>query len=347
MNHHSTAHGRIVGLVAAVPANVITNADCPIPAAADEAAKITGVLERRWVKDGQTAATLCTAAARRLLAGMGWDAADLDLIVYVTQTPERAVPADVYSIAAELGATCPCLQVNWSCSGYVNGLWTAMRLLEDGQRALLLVGDANSEHTDSADRGTFPLFGDAGSATAITGGGPAQHFVMGTDGTGAAKLCRPGFQRYTDECHERHVLEMDGPEVFNFTLRTVPEMAERIRTFYLGGARREPDIWLLHQANAFMLRHLSKKAGLGVVPTNIERFGNTSCASIPLLMATPPVPKITPLTNSIPAGPITNVAWRLKNESLHLGMMGFGAGWAHAGASITTEPLRVCELLEV
>ncbi len=328
MNHPATAFGSIIGMVATVPACVIRNADCHDPAAADEAAKVTGVRERRWVA-GDTAGFLCTAAAERLLsgrhaavsllAGLGWSAADLDLIVYVTQTPGRAVPAEVYSIAARLGATCPCMQVNWSCSGYVYGLWTAMRMLAPGQRALLLVGDTSSQLVDPADRATAPLFGDAGSATAIMGGGPTQHFVMGTDGGGVDKLCT-----VPDDYQGDITLRMDGAAVFSFTLKRVPPMLADLR------AHGEPDTVLMHQANRFILDHLAKKCGIepARVPINIERFGNTSCCSIPLLVCDPAA--------GVTFAPGGRVA-----------MLGYGAGLAWAGASLVVDPLLVQELIEV
>ncbi len=312
MNGHATARGSIVGVVSAVPARVIRNADCPDPAAADEAAKLTGVNERRWVSSGQSARTLCTDAAKRLMLGLGWKDSSIDVLVYVTQTPDGAVPADVYRIAADLGITGACLQVNWSCAGYVYGLWTTMRLLQPGQRALLLVGDATSTIADPSDRATAPLFGDAGSATAIIGSDLDQHFVLGTDARGVDRLCQAS----------RGFLHMNGAEVFSYTLRTVPRLAADVLT------SGRPDFWLLHQANAFMLKHLAKKASLeGPIPTNIERFGNCSSASIPLLMCS-----------------------ELGGEMMvpqRLGMLGYGAGWAHAGASIMNEGMQACELIEV
>lgn len=325
MNHHAHAFGNILGMVAAVPARVVRNVDCPDPAAADEAAKITGVTQRRWVRDGQDAAALNLAAAQVLLQRMGWDGAALDLIVHVSQTPTRQVPADVYTIAHALGASCACVQVNWSCAGYVYGLWTAMRLLEPGQRGLLLVGDANSLISDPGDRATAPLFGDAGSATAIVGGhgyaGQVQHFVMGTDGAGAEKLCTRASRALDYGPH----LAMDGSAVFSYTLRTVPGLANEL-TEYIA----EPDLWFLHNANLFMLKHLVKKAGIPPerAPFNIQRFGNTSCASIPLVMC-------------------TDAAERLKAHSSDVAMIGFGAGWAHAAAAIRMEKLQVCELIEI
>lgn len=321
MNGHTTARGSIVGVVSAVPARVITNADCPDPAAADEAAKLTGVRERRWVGPGQSARTLCTAAAVHLLDKLDWPSDTIDLLVYVTQTPKNAVPADAYLMANELGlpTRCMVLQVNWSCSGYVYGLLTAMRLLDPGKRALLLVGDATSTIADPGDRATAPLFGDAGSATAIVGSTVEQRFVVGTDGSGFDSLI---------QARPRDFLHMDGAEVFSFTLRAVPQLVADVL------AHGRPDFLLFHQANAFMLQHLVKKAKLldrfepHQIPTNIERFGNTSCASIPLLMAE----RLHAVLHAMPQ---------------RLALMGFGAGWAWAGASLTVEPLAVVELIEV
>lgn len=332
MNRHATARGSIVGVVAAVPARVITNADCPDPEAADEAAKLTGVRERRWVATGQSARTLCTDAAKRLLEGLAWKPASIDVLVYVTQTPDGAVPADVYRIAADLGlpVSCACLQINWSCAGYVYGLWTTMRLLDSGKRALLLVGDATSTIADPGDRATAPLFGDAASATAIEGSSVEQHFVLGTDGAGADKLCQD-LRASRIRLEDGPFLEMDGAAVFNFTLREVPKLVADLRTIM-------PDAhWhLMHQANEFILKHLVRKCGLApaYTPINIQRFGNCSSASIPLLMCD--------------ALSLVLTKHASKEAPLKLALLGYGAGWAYAGGAIRCEHiLGVCELIEV
>jgi 3-oxoacyl-[acyl-carrier-protein] synthase-3 len=326
MNTHSTASACLRGVVATVPSRVIRNADCPDPQAADEAAKLTGVYERRWVGPGQSARTLCTDAAQVLLARMGWLPHTIEVLVYVTQTPDHAVPADVYRIAADLGvgAGCACVQANYSCSGYVYGLWLAMRLVSSGRRALLLVGDATSTIADPGDRATAPLFGDAGSASAIEGGGPVQHFVLGSDGSGADKLCT---HPPPSICFGPDLLHMDGGAVFNFTLRTVPGLLADVLGY------GQPAAVLMHQANAYILRHLMKKAGVPALglhfPSNIGRFGNTSCASIPLLLC----------SDSIGAA--------AQAQPLRLALAGYGAGWAWAGASLDCPPLKCAELLEV
>lgn len=333
MNGHTTARGSIVGVVASVPARIFTNADCPDPAAAWEAAKMTGVQERRRVTlfGEETAGSLCEAAAVRLLEQLDWPSDTVDLLVYVTQTPTSAVPADAFAIAARLGLPerCMVLQVNWSCSGYVYGLLTAMRLLDEGKRALLLVGDVTSTILDPADRATAPLFGDAGSATAIVGSTLQQHFVVGSDGSGAEKLCCDlhGSMTICDDIKGPH-LHMDGAAVFNFTLRVVPKLVADVLTY------GRPDYLLFHQANRFMLEHLAKKSKLAEafkpeqIPTNIARFGNCSCASIPLLMC-------------------SELGQQLREPgNRQLAMFGFGAGWAWAGASINSHAM-VAELLEV
>ena len=323
MNGQATARGSIVGIVTAVPANVIRNDDCPDPAAADEAAKMTGVYARRWVTSGQSARTLCTDAARRLLPAVGWGPDAIDVLVYVTQTPDGTVPADVYRIAADLCLPhrCLCLQVNWSCAGYVNGLLTAMRMIDAGQRALLLVGDATSTICDPGDRATAPLFGDAGSATAIEGSDVAQRFVFGSDGRGADKLA-------AGAPPEAGWLQMDGAAVFNFTLRQVPALVAD--TF--GDAT--PDVALFHQAQTFILQHLTKKMRLSenypgcLVPINVTRFGNCSAASIPLLMCEPSDARAKML------------------EGATVAMLGYGAGFAWAGANLECRPMVHLELIE-
>jgi 3-oxoacyl-[acyl-carrier-protein] synthase-3 len=318
MNHHSTAYGSIVGLVAAVPDRIITNADCPDPAAADEAAKLTGVRERRWVREGQTAYDLNLAAANRVLAGMGWAGSELDLIVYVTQTPTRAVPADVYSLAAAVGATCPCMQLNWSCSGYVYGLWTAMRMLSAGQRALLVVGDATSTIADPSDRATARCSGMREVRRRSSATRDEQHFVMGTDGSGAEKLCT-----------DRHPPNTRWSRLSEDGRRSGVQLHAQARA--RDGRRRRscgaPDTWLLHQANEFMLKHLAKKAA--------GRCADEHSAVRQYFVRVDP---------AADRGPEADV--EIYNGG-RVGMLGFGAGWAWLRGEHRRAPLQVCELIEV
>lgn len=323
--------GTVSGVVAAVPKNRVTNRDWP---AAHDAARMTGVLERRHVSGTESADTLCAAAARTLMDRLHWEPESIDALVYVTQTPATAVPASAYALHAELGlpAHCPAVEVNWSCAGYVYGLWLAMKLGQRGDgmgcRVLLLVGDTTSRIVDPADRATAPLFGDAGSATGIITGSQAgaTRFVLGTDGAGAGKLSK--------QLSEGAYLRMDGAAVFSFTLSVVPGLvADVIEAPRAAGTEDAPEFLLFHQANRFMLEHLVKKTGLlqrfkpAQIPMNIEQFGNCSCASIPLLLCT-----------------------ELGGESTRgalLHLLGYGAGWSWAGATVNASDLRVAEMIEV
>lgn len=307
--------GRIAGLVAAAPANVVTNAMLEDPAGANKAAKLTGVQERRHIALGD-AFHLALPAATRVLGALDWDPASIDALVYVTQTPTLAMPADAFRLAKliHLREDCAIIPVNWSCAGFVLGLWLAMRAIPAGGRALLVVTDAVSRILDPRDRATASLFGDAGSATAIEAEGPPQWFALGQDGAGSLSLSQvPG-----------RTLKMEGVDVFNFSLRVVPALVREIR------AEGEPDVYLFHQANKMMLEHLARKCEIPPekVLSNIERFGNCSCASIPLLIA-------------------TELDRDLARRPARLGMLGFGAGWAWAGVNFNSPGIEVLDFLEV
>lgn len=317
--------GTVDGVVTAVPRNVVDNSDWGM---AEEAARLTGVRRRRHTVEGQNVETLAIKAADRLMANLGWMTSTVDALVMVTQTPASAVPSSAHRVHAALGlpAYCPAMQVNWSCAGYVQGLWLAMKLaqtaaLHETKRVLLIVGDCMSEVLDPDDRATAPLFGDAVSATAVVNGPLTglSYFVMGNDGSGADRLkldTAPG------SC-----LHMDGPSVFTFTLRNVPALVADVLD------NDKPDFLLFHQANDFMLDHLAKKMALSSefssaqIPKNLNLFGNTSSASIPLLLCD---------ELGVPAA-----------RGSKLGLFGYGAGWAWAGAFIDAHRLEVAELLEV
>lgn len=319
-------YGHVVGVVASVPAKEVANRDLPHYLDAVAAAKLTGVQARRYVMGRQTTEDLCHAAAVALLAGLDWDPKTIELLVYVTQTPSRSVPASGYDLHYRLGLPehCPVVEVNWSCAGYVYGLWLAMRLNKASGRALLLVGDTTSRIVDPSDRATGPLFGDAGSATALFGDHPGSkptYFMLGSDGSGAPKLS----QQVGD------VLRMDGAAVFNFTLDHVPTLVEQVLNY----SPIKPDVFLFHQANKFMLDHLVKKMkleeryGIGCAPSNLEHFGNCSSASVPLLLAD------------------EQTARGLERLWKSAAIFGYGAGWSWGGAVLDLSGLTHIQVVEL
>ncbi len=334
----------IVGVVTAVPTTVVTNDSFAGQFSQDDIAnvvKMIGVKERRRVQPGQTTADLCELAATRLLSAVQWKPQDVELLVLVTQCPDYALPATACVLHAKLGLapTCASFDVNLGCSGYVYGLWLVASLLQSGtvKRAVLLVGDT-SYYSDPTDRATAMVFGDAGSATAIESRPHATdwRFVIGTNGKGAGNLIVPKSgtrQTAPDDARlagrNLEKLYMDGGEIFNFTLGAIPPLGAHL--FALSGASADDfDAVLFHQANTFMIRHLVKKMKMDSarVPMNMERFGNTSSASIPLLMS-------------------DVLANRLLEKATRLAMFGFGVGYSWAAADILCDPLRVAEVVEL
>lgn len=291
----------IRGIVSCVPKNVVKNED-------DAFIKMTGVRERRIATNEQDVLTLGFRAAVRLLDGLGWTPESIGAIVFVTQTPTVRMPCMAAILAGRMGLTCAAFDIGQACAGYVMGLWVAETL---AQRVLLIVGDTVSKMCPPDDK----LFGDCVTATALenTGKNWAISAEFGTDGTGWKHLVADPS------------LRMNGVEVMNFALRTVPPLVRSVTM------NANVDYYLFHMANEFILKQVMKKCSLPEikVPMNISRYGNTSSASIPLLMADSAATEV------------------LKGRTNRIAMIGFGAGFTHAGIMLDLEPLAVCEVVEV
>lgn len=296
----------IKGIVSAVPANIVKNTD-------ESFIKMTGVRERR-IAGAVTTGEYGFIAADKLLHDLAWNPKDVGALIFVTQTPDVRMPATACKVAAMLGLKCAAFDVALACSGYVYGLWLASRI---GGRVLLIAGDTVSRMCDINDRSTYPLFGDAVTATAIEvpqgfeATKPAFH--LGTDGTGFSSLIADP------------LIKMDGAEVMNFALQTVPKLVADVTM------NAHVDWHFFHQANEFLLKHIVKKCGIApeTAPMNIAKYGNCSSASIPLVMCDGAA---TPL---------------LKSRSNRVGLYGFGAGFSWGGVMLDLEPLQVCEVVEV
>ncbi len=339
------AGARISGVVSAIPSQQVSN-DHFVPQfgaeAVAEVVKMIGVQTRYWATAALTTADLCRRAAEVLLDRLRWNKADIGALVYVTQTPDHRLPATACILQDNLGlpTSCAAFDVNLGCSGYPYGLWIAMSLALSGActRVLLLVGDTISKTVSSTDRSTALLFGDAGTATAVevSGNDGFAQFVLGTDGAGARNLIIPngGFRSsaLSDPRlagRDLAALFMDGSEIFNFTLRSVPGMVSQV----LQEAAADPgavDAYLFHQANLFMLNHLAKKLKIPKerFPTNIDRFGNTSSASIPLLLT-------------------SDLAGSIAKRRANLVLAGFGVGYSWAAAYLPVGPLECVETVVV
>lgn len=332
---------QIAGVVSCVPTQEIDNAYFAErfgQGAVSDVVKMIGVEKRRWADEDTTTRDLCRVAGKRLLDDLDWDPSSVDALIFVSQTPDFRLPATACVLQAELGLPTSCIafDINLGCSGYPYALWLGMTIIQSGAagRVLLAVGDTVTKMVDPQDRATAMLFGDAGSMTALEASVDAKqaHFVLGTDGSGAANLIVPegGFHNGAAadprlKGRKPACLFMDGGEIFNFTLRAVPPLIARTLGF-AGLPAETYSAFLFHQANRFMLNHLAKKAKLPAerVPSNIAEFGNTSSASIPLLLT-------------------TSMRSKLLEQGGRVAMFGFGVGYSWGGAVLNLAPLRVVE----
>ncbi|HEY8667753.1 MAG TPA: ketoacyl-ACP synthase III [Tepidisphaeraceae bacterium] len=337
----STLHNfAIRGIASAVPAGVRLAADSCFPA--EEALRISaslGVKERRVAGRHTCASDLCFAAAERLLGELNWRRDSVDALIFVSQTPDHILPptACILQERLKLSKRCAAFDVNLGCSGYVYGLWLAGSLIASGavRRVLLLAGDTITRLCDPADRSVALLFGDAGSATALEhdpASAPA-FFNLGSDGAGAGHLCVSGggFRQTAGAragAGDKH-LQMNGAEIFAFTLREVPAMIRGV----LDAAAwpiESADAFVFHQANAFLLQHLIKKLKLPPekVPMALEKYGNTSVASIPVAITH----GLRPILTQRPA---------------KLLLAGFGVGLSWGAVAMGAGPLVLADMIEV
>jgi len=331
---------RLAGVAAAVPGKR-SEVQPTSKVQGGDLAKIiasTGVKARHIAPPGTCTSDLSAVAAECLMDRLGWDRASIDLLVFVTQTPDYVLPATACSLHGRLGLakSCGAFDVNLGCSGYVYGLSIAAAQVQLGaaKRALLLVGDTISKVVSGEDRSVAFLFGDAGTATALEAAPAAPiSFVTGSDGSGAAQLQIPaGMFRSPSNAHTREAqsrdggslrsdeqLYMNGPEIFNFTIREVPSMINSVLEA-AGWGFDQVDAFVLHQANRFMLDYLAKRMKLppDKVVLALENYGNTSSASIPLAIC-------------------DGLRGRLQRAPAKLLLAGFGVGFSWAAAAIEVD----------
>jgi len=298
---------KIKGLAACVPSFREDNKILPLLGTQEDAARFietTGIEYRHMVKDsGLCSSDLCYEAAEKLVAELGWVKEEIDCLIFVSQTPDYILPATSCILQQRLGLSLDCyaMDISLGCSGWVYGLSAISSLLSSGsmKKGLLLVGDTTTITKSARDKSTYPLFGDAGTATAIEyeEGADGIRFHMGTDGKGAGAIMIPdgGFRHFFDaqslEYSEvepgifRNRLQsiLDGPSVFTFGITKGPRSVNAlIENFQLN--RDEVDYYVFHQANMIMNEKIRTKLKIEPekVPYSLNEYGNTSSSSIPL-----------------------------------------------------------------
>ncbi len=255
----------------------------------------TGVQGRRLAVPEQTTGDLCYEAASRLLAHKGYGRETIDGVLLVTQTPDYDRPSTAFILHKRLGLgqNCVAMDINHGCTGFLHGLFTAAAMVRSGalKRVLLCCGEANDPMNTKHDSTGDLLFGDAGAAVLVETGEDTVHALMKADGEGYQAIIAPGIHGRVQpdgDCirYEQIRQRMDGGAVFEFAITRVPRaFREFFDTF--GTGIEAYDYCVLHQANLFINKHIAKKIRLPLekMPISIDRYGNTSSATIPLTIA--------------------------------------------------------------
>jgi 3-oxoacyl-[acyl-carrier-protein] synthase III len=285
------SHVGITGLGTHVPERVLTN---------DELAKMvdttdewiqerTGIRERRIAADDEALTDIARPAAEKALVDAGVDAAEIDLLICATVTPDMMFPTSSALLADSLGMPrAAAYDLLAGCTGFVYAIAQAYAMLSSGlsKRALVVGGDVLSKILDWDDRSTLILFGDGAGAVVMEriDHGGFLGFELGADGGGGEFLWLPGSgSRHFDDPDA--YVKMNGREVFKFATRIMVYSAEQILA-ECGKSVEDVDVYIPHQANKRIIDYAAAKLGIPREKTvvNVDRFGNTSSGSIPLAL---------------------------------------------------------------
>ena len=309
----------------------------------------TGINSHRVAPSNITTCDLCYESAKKLMTELQWNKDEIEALIFVSQTPDYVLPPTscILQEKLELSQNCYTLDVSLGCSGWVYGLSVITSLMQNGtiKKGLLLVGDTISKLCSKEDKSTYPLFGDAGSATALVYNQNASpfYFNLHTDGTGYNNIIVKdgGYRNPVSESSLRSKLvsegiernslnlELDGMNVFSFGITKVPKcINELVEHFNLD--KEKTDLFVFHQANKFMNEKICKKLKLDEekTPLSLDEFANTSCASIPLTL-------------------VTRCQENLKNTSQSLIACGFGVGLSWGGVALKSNKICVPNLIEI
>ena len=330
----------ISGMSVQLPMGRLTNAELAglFPEwPAEQILAKTGIASRPIAAPGEYSSDLAAGAAQTLLRS---EASPIDFIVLCTQTPDFLLPSTAclvherLALSEDVGA----LDLNMGCSGYVYALSHATGLLATAQakRPLVLTADTYSKLLAPGDKSTRTLFGDAGSATRLdlNSRNRLHSFVFGTSGRGRClfEAAHSGMhgplaaQSHTHPSATRAQIAMDGPEIYNFTLKAVPKLVSAVCA-KAGLTLAEVDCFVFHQANGFMLESLRRKLRIPEerFEINMADYGNTVSSTIPIA-----------LRGAIAAGRI--------RAGMRVMLVGFGVGLSWGGCILDyIEPIQTYE----
>lgn len=307
---------KITGIASTIPLKKSVNTDKKL-------ATSVGISEKRISDVGMKTSDLCLNSANTLCTNLKIDKTEIEVLVFVSQTPDYKLPVTSTILQNKLGLSqsCICIDIPLGCSGYVYGLAVISSLMNSGRikKGLLLVGDTITKEIKSDDYGTQSIFGDAGTATILEYDENAKNSIydLGSDGSGYDTIIIPNGGH----------LQLNGIDVFNFGVNKIPKVV----TEFLNKCSTnidDIDLFVFHQANKMMNEKVYNKLNLNhsKVLKSLEFFGNTSSATIPLTIA-------------------SNHKKILKGTKLFL--CGFGVGLSWASAIVETTDDVICYLEEM
>ncbi len=309
----------------------------------------TGIKARRRTSAETTSSDLCFHAAEKLIEELGWEKSEIEALMFVSQTPDYDLPATSCLLQERLGLSKDCytIDISLGCSGWVYAISVLAALLQNGsiKKGLLLAGDTPTKLCSPDDKSVWPLFGDAGTATAVEyePNRNGMQFVFNTDGKGAETIIvrEGGYRNPVNEDSLKPVdhgedkirngvqVELDGMDVFSFGITKAPKSV-KLLCDHFGIDKDNVDIFTFHQANLMMNEMIRKKLKLpeDKVPYCMDEFGNTSCASIPLAL-------------------VTREREKLQTQNVKHIACGFGVGLSWGSAYFETDRIVVPELIEI
>ncbi|KYZ77339.1 3-oxoacyl-ACP synthase [Anaerosporomusa subterranea] len=288
----------IIGLGSYAPENIVTNKDLEKIVDTDDQWIVdrTGIRERRIADPGVATSDLSAKAAEKALIDAGLTANDIDLIIVATATPDMAFPSTACIVQDKIKATkAAAFDLSAGCSGFVYALITGAQFIKAGlyKHVLVIGAETISRILDWKDRNTCVLFGDGAGAAVlgeVTAGCGLLSAHLGSDGSGAELLKQPAggsrlpasLDTVTDSMH---FLQMNGNEVFKFAIKVMGEAAMKAIED-AGLSTEDVDFMIPHQANVRIIQSAAKRLKLPMekVMVNVDRYGNTSAATIPIAL---------------------------------------------------------------
>ncbi|MDD2299266.1 MAG: ketoacyl-ACP synthase III [Fermentimonas sp.] len=343
---------QINGISSCVPKAVVKNDRNQLDLPQEEIDKLVnsiGIKEKRVADLDVTAADLCYKAGDKLLNELNINRDEVDAVIFMTQTPDYLMPANAPILQHRLGLKkdAICFDMGLACSGYVYALFVASSILQNPaiNNVLLLDGETASKFTSKKDYVNYPLYGDAGTATLI-GKGSIQntsYFSLYTDGSGydAVMIESGGYRnpisiqgleelpRDSGNYGRSNDVYMDGLKVFNFTMKEVPKSVKKTLEF-AETTIDAIDYFVFHQSNKFMTDFFAKKLKIPLdkMLYSIQKFGNTSSASIPLTIS------------------VNHQVFEHKENSTIL-LSGFGAGLSWGNALVILDKTLIIPPIEM